>query len=423
MPAGSAHLMLPIVSLAAVPWAFQLVGRTRMLAEAWSQLGLATSFVEPPHSYRSLVRSWLAGTHVEAQPGAEESETRNPQSAISILRPWPPRWPTRFWAHIGERRLRQAMRDRARGLRRSLERRLSIREAAAIVVTPMWLPWLDELPFERIIYDCIDDLAVHAPDPAMHRVYKQWERELIGRCDGAVATACILRDAIREFRPELPVALIRNGVDADWFRASAASAPRPGDLPEGGRRIVGFVGALYEHEDWIAFDLIRRTVEALPEFDFVFVGPHTGGADIAALRSAPNVRLLGRRPYDQVPAYVAGFDVGWVPFKPSRIVLSANPVKSYEYLALGKPVVATPFADPQSFEGLVRIGDSAEEIIELLREAVTTACTDAEARVDFARRNSWRRRAIDFANFTNTLQPPTTGGQATTENRTLNAAH
>ncbi len=404
--AGSAPASMQLVSLAAVPWAFQLVGRTRMLTEAWARMGLATTFVEPPHSYRSLLKEWLGGAPYASSVASPKSAIQNPKSEISVLRPGPPRWPTRFWPRIGEARLRKAMRARARSLRRSLDKRLSFTDVTAIVVTPMWLPWLDELPFKRIIYDCIDDLAVHAPDPALHRIYKQWERELIDRCDGAVATACVLRDAIRQARPDLPIALIRNGVDADRFRASASSALRPADLPDGGRKIIGFVGALFEHEDWIDFHLIHRAVRSLPDFDFVFVGPHTGGADIAALRAAPNVRLLGRRPYDQVPAYVASFDACWVPFKSSRIVLAANPVKNYEYLALGKPVVATPFADPESVEGLVRIGESAEEIIELIRAAASTPCSDAAARIEFAHRNSWRQRAADFAEFV--FAPPST---------------
>ena len=292
--------------------------------------------------------------------------------------------------------MRRAIRRRASGLRRQLDRLVAVSEATAVVISPVWTPWLDSLPFKHIVYDCIDDVAVHVPHARLAPLYEKWEAELVQRAGGVVVTAATLAEALRQRRAGLPIATIRNGVDVERFETGARLSPRPRDVPAGGRPIVGFVGALYE---WIDWELIARVVRALPEYDFVFVGPHDGRSSVDVLVGVENATFLGARPYDRVPAYVQAFDVGWVPFDRSRVSRAANPVKIYEYLSLGKPVVSTPVADTDCFDGLVRVGRSADEIAEHLRAALAEGGDRAGERVRFARANSWAARAADYVSF------------------------
>ncbi len=372
-----------IASLTAVTWDFPLIGRTRMLTSAWHAMERQALFVEPPHSYRSLLSHLLKRKRQES----------------FVERPWPTRYPARWWPRMNQRRLNQMMRDRANDLRRMLERRCSLAEMAAIVVSPMWAPWLDAIPFGCVVYDCIDDLSVHAPQGEVLRLYQTWETELIDRCHGAVVTAERLGGRIAARRATLPIATIRNGVDVDAFIASAGG-PRPRDLPAGaaaGRPIIGFVGALYE---WIDFELIRAAAAQLPECDFVFVGPNNQPSDVESLSRLANVRLLGARPYTDVPAYISAFDICWVPFALGDIAAAANPVKIYEYLALGKPVVTTPVADVASFGALVRTRQKHDDVISVLRACLMALpAADRDERVAFARGNSWSVRAEAYAAF------------------------
>ncbi|MGQ9862803.1 MAG: hypothetical protein ACUVSD_12445, partial [Thiobacillaceae bacterium] len=96
----------------------------------------------------------------------------------------------------------------------------------------------------------------------------------------------------------------------------------------------------------------------------------------------------------------------WVPFCQDRVGLSANPVKVYEYLALGKPVVSTPVADVEAFEGLVEVGRTPDEVAECLRRAIRHPPGDAEVRSAFATRNSWATRAAAYAAFADELTSP-----------------
>jgi glycosyltransferase involved in cell wall biosynthesis len=374
----------PIVSLAAVTWTFALVGRTRMLTEAWIRQRQPTTFVQVP-SLRTALQRFT--TPFRARDEAP------------VVRPWPA-YPCRWWPIVGEGQLGRSIRRRAGQLHRQLDRVIDLSEATVIVVSPLWTPWLERLPFKHVIYDCIDDVAVHVPRREVDSLYRRWEDELVQRASGAVVTAEPLRETLQKKRPNLPIATIRNGVDAERFEKLAKSSPRPADLPAGQRPIVGFVGALYE---WIDWKLIERVVRASPDLDFVFVGPHDRRGSTQTLARFDNVSFLGARPYDQVPAYVSAFDICWVPFDQSRVSQAANPVKVYEYLALGKPVVSTPVADTDSFDGHVRVGRDADEIARMLHEARDPDDSRATRRVRFAEANSWDVRASDYVDFVASL--------------------
>lgn len=376
-----------LVSFAAVKWDFPLIGRTRMLTESWNRSGQPTTFVEPPHSYRSCLARLLR------LPG-----TRTPPF---VIRPGPTKYPVRWWTRMSPTRLRKMMRDCGASLRRQLDRRLKVADAAAILISPVWTPMIEAVGFGKVIYDCIDSLSVHAPDPAMRRILVDWERDLVRMCDAAVVTAEVLGDGLRAIRPDLPIELIRNGVEAQAFIERAAKLPRPQDIPQAQSPTVGFVGALYE---WIDWELIGRAADALPELQFVFVGPHNNASAVSDLSKRPNVRVLGPRPYDIIPAYVAAFDVCWVPFKVGEITAAANPVKIYEYLALARPVVTTTVADHDSFAGLVRVGRDHDQVIQQLRDAIASGQPDSDACEEFVRQNSWDVRATQFQQIVKKLR-------------------
>jgi glycosyltransferase involved in cell wall biosynthesis len=372
-----------LVWLAAVTWDFALVGRTRMLTEAWRRLGMQATFVQVP-SLRTGLQRALAAVRRQNLPG--------------VVRPWPI-CPAGWWPHLGERRLRSMIRRRALELRRQLNRFIDWDNAVATVVSPVWTPWLNVLPFRTVLYDCIDELSVHVPRPDLSELYAAWERELVNRATGVVVTAEVLATSVRAMRADVPIALIRNGVDAEWFRSRTVAQPRPSDVPDG-RPVVGFVGALY---GWIDWDLVHRVVTQLDDFWFVFVGPDDGRDEIGRLAGLPNVRLLGPRPYDRVPIYMQAFDVCWVPFRQDPVGMAANPVKIYEYLALGKPVVTTPVADVESFSGLIHVAGTPEEMAAHLRQACRNRDSGTDARTAFALANSWSQRARDLADFAASL--------------------
>jgi glycosyltransferase involved in cell wall biosynthesis len=106
-------------------------------------------------------------------------------------------------------------------------------------------------------------------------------------------------------------------------------------------------------------ELIAAVARLRPHYSFVLLGDHRVRVD--SLRAVPNVHLLGRRPYSELPAYCAAFRAALMPFRLTKMTQAVNPIKMHEYLAAGLPVVGTSIPEARRHEGLVTIADTAEQ--------------------------------------------------------------
>jgi len=222
---------------------------------------------------------------------------------------------------------------RARAVLRAA-RRAGLDRPVLWVNDPSFAPLLDLAP-GRVLYDITDDwLASSLPARGLARAADD-ERALLERA-GAV-TVCSPHLAAGKGAGRA-VTLVTNGVDVARYRTPA---PRPGDLPEG--PVALYVGTL--HSDRLDVDLTARSARAVaPQGRLVLLGPDAlEPPDRERLREA-GVVLLGPRPYGQVPAYLQHADVLVVPHVVSDFTESLDPLKLYEYLAVGRPVVSTPVA-------------------------------------------------------------------------------
>ena len=170
-----------------------------------------------------------------------------------------------------------------------------------------------------------------------------WQRIVRG-VDAVVLSSALLREEIEPLRPRRIVE-IGNGVDFELFdaagRAPRQARPRSAALPA---PRIGYAGALAE---WIDLELWRPTARSFPEAEPGAGG--AGGRDRESTRrpsspELPNVHWLGAKPHDELPHYVAAMDVCLIPFRTTPLTRGVNPNKLWEYLALGKPVVATDFS-------------------------------------------------------------------------------
>jgi glycosyltransferase involved in cell wall biosynthesis len=190
-----------------------------------------------------------------------------------------------------------------------------------------------------VVYDILDDLSIYEDGerglPADMRVAAS-HPDVVASADVVIASSTVLAERHRSERPDL--VLVENGVDPDRFGTPAA---RPGDLPAGEGPVAGYHGAIAA---WFDFDLAVAVARRLPRWRFVFVGPvdRSVRADADRLADLPNVTMLGERRADDMPGYVQSFDVGTVWFRLDHLTEAVSPLKVFEYLAAGKPVVSTP---------------------------------------------------------------------------------
>jgi glycosyltransferase involved in cell wall biosynthesis len=142
---------------------------------------------------------------------------------------------------------------------------------------------------------------------------------------------------------------------------------------------VGYAGA----QGALRFDveLFCASARAIPEATFVLVGPadHMVASDIAR-RDLGNVQMLGPRPHAELGSYVTAFDVGIVPYRVNDFNLGSDPIKVYEYLALGKPVVSVPLPAVEELGEIVSIAAGHDQFIAAIRDALLEDRPDMTAR-------------------------------------------
>lgn len=249
--------------------------------------------------------------------------------------------------------------------------------------------WLDDPSMVRnvdkyhphlVVYDALDQPAEEFAG------WAPYLSDLRKKADVIFATSRKLYEENKKEHPN--VHLCPNGVDFNHFsNARYGHLPVPPDIRDRGRPLVGYVGAV---ASWLDWELIDYITGANPQLSFIFVGPL---CNIAPPFTKPNLHFLGYRDYRVLPSYVQCFDVCLIPFRLTSMTEGCNPIKMYEYLSAGKPVVSTPLPEVAGMGGVL-VGRSPEEFNLLMHHALHRDTEESRnCRVEEAYRNSWRQRA------------------------------
>jgi ubiquinone/menaquinone biosynthesis C-methylase UbiE/glycosyltransferase involved in cell wall biosynthesis len=249
---------------------------------------------------------------------------------------------------------------------------------------------LGELGEQMAVYECVDELSA-AKGLVRSKVVQELERRLLKKVDVVIVTHENLYQSKKHLARE--IYLIPNGAEVDHFRkASFPDTPVAQQMKSIPHPIIGFLGSV---QYWIDMDLLRFLALARPDWSFALIGPIGRLAQIDKIRHLPNVYLLGRKPYDDLPSYLKGFDVCLNPYILDETAMNCSPLKLYEYLATGKPVVSVDMPEARKFDGLISVGHSYSEILHLLDEAIKSKRTDpgmAASRIDAVKEHSWDHR-------------------------------
>jgi glycosyltransferase involved in cell wall biosynthesis len=190
------------------------------------------------------------------------------------------------------------------------------------------------------------------------------EQKLCRRADVVFATAHSLWERLRPLNAETHLAL--HGVDHQHFAAALASDTAiPAELADAPRPIIGFFGLIH---DWIDLDLIGYLAERRPDWTIALIGK--ASVDVSRLLRYPNVRILGRKPYADLPGYCKAFSVGLLPFVVNALTRSVNPIKLREYLSAGLPVVSTDLPETRAYSESCRIARSPDEFLAACEQAI-----------------------------------------------------
>jgi glycosyltransferase involved in cell wall biosynthesis len=243
--------------------------------------------------------------------------------------------------------------------------------------TPMAWAFSHHLEPAGIVYDCMDELSGFAGAPPG---LPAAERALLAAADVVFTGGQSLYESKRQLHPH--VHALPSSVDVAHFARARQSLPDPPDQAAIGRPRLGFFGVLDERLD---IELVADAAAARPDWHFVFIGPVVK-IDPARLPRAANLHYLGPKPYAELPEYIAGWDVAWLPFARNEATRFISPTKTPEYLAAGRPVVSTSIRDvvrPYGDLGLARIADTPDDLVAAvcaaLAESTAARRRDADA--------------------------------------------
>jgi UDP-galactopyranose mutase len=213
----------------------------------------------------------------------------------------------------------------------------------------MALPFTEDLSPLMVVYDCMDELAAFKFAPV---ALKEKEQQLLDKADVVFTGGYSIYEAKKEKHDNIYP--FPSSIDKDHFGSARTITEDPADQAHIPHPRFGFYGVIDERFD---IDMIAEAAAAKPDWHFVLIGPVVK-IDQNTLPRFSNIHYLGGKSYNELPQYLAGWDVAIIPFAMNESTKFISPTKTPEYLAAGKPVISTPIKDvvsPYFDNGLVSI--------------------------------------------------------------------
>jgi GT2 family glycosyltransferase/glycosyltransferase involved in cell wall biosynthesis len=247
---------------------------------------------------------------------------------------------------------------------------------------PSWAPFLNLFSYGNLIYDKMDDYAGFSNSSQTTIQYDEYLHKI------STVSLCSSLTLLQSVAPMSKEILVKNGVNILDFEASLTkrSSIRLSKTP-----VIGYVGAVSE---WFDFELLEYCAKALKDFKFIIIGNRD--VEIPSFISKlKNIEFVGEIKYTEVPEKMGEFTVGIIPFKINKLINAVDPVKAYEYAAVGVPTVVTDMREVQAISRINYKSSTFEgfknHLIEAARDAYVKKYIDM--RVAYAAENTWRSRA------------------------------
>lgn len=245
----------------------------------------------------------------------------------------------------------------------------------------------------KIIYEYIDELSDEISGHLPDFVYDRHKNIIEDKSNIAVGSADKLIEEIEEIRGKENVAMITNGVQYDHWQYRSDEVPEKlKDIVSKGNPIIGYFGALAK---WFDYELLKKVAKERPNYEIVLIGfLYDNSFKDSKIDELENVHYLGIVDYKELNKYSQYFTISTIPFLLNDITESTSPVKLFEYMAMGHPIVTTDMRECRKYKSVL-IGKGHEDFIEKLDFALTLDKNDEYYNYlkEEALANTWKEKA------------------------------
>jgi glycosyltransferase involved in cell wall biosynthesis len=271
---------------------------------------------------------------------------------------------------------------------RFLQRFLKLRNPIVWIENPIGITVAKSLNPALVLYFMIDKYECHSELRNPQEIV-DLDNRLTREADLILCVSLKLYEEKLTMRKE-GVYYMPHGVDFEHFHKATKPLPLPEDVNHIRHPMVGYFGSLDAKND---DSIIHYCATRRPDLSFILIGETV--ARPAILRNLPNVYFLGYKEYEQLPNYGKAFDVCIMFWKVNDWIQHCHPVKTMEYLAMGKPVVSVAFDEVmRKYAGMVRIANNQEEFLKKIEEEIAHDSKEKQqARLDFVKNETWESRA------------------------------
>jgi glycosyltransferase involved in cell wall biosynthesis len=290
-------------------------------------------------------------------------------------------------------------------LRRQVSRsvaRLGFKQPILWAYVPHAEALIQALDPSLVVYHCVDDLAAQK---GVHAVsFREAEQRFVRRADLVLASALSLVARLRQLSEHVVYA--PNVADVDFFATAMDAGPIDDVLARLPPPRIVFTGAIVATK--VDMEWLVTLARLRPTWSFALVGPVGFGdpqTDVSAARSVPNIHFLGPRPYRVLPDVLRGADAALIPYALNELTASVFPMKVYEYIAAGLPVVATPLPALRGVAGVTFAADPNAAAGQLTRLMSENSSEQRLVRSATAAGHSWADRLGEIAVAVESLQP------------------
>jgi hypothetical protein len=261
---------------------------------------------------------------------------------------------------------------------------------------PKYYGLTEKIKYKKLVYSVEDDLFEFSRIP---KSLKYNHEKLIQKADIVTVTSePLLKQIKSSLLSKNKLILLRNGVSFQQFNQikdpNVSLTPEFQFIPEPRITYIGVIS------DWFDLDLLYQAANSLPNCSFVIIGP----VDILIdkVKGVSNIYFLGAKPHSIIQMYLQNSQVGIIPFLRTKLIESVNPIKLYEYMAAGLPVVSTTWNELENLGSPAFLAKDNHEFIEYINKIVTKqGFIDRELLINFAKSNTWEIRFTELMKVLN----------------------